>query len=145
KERFLEKSISLLKAGNEKNYATLAEDIEYLAQDAIGLFPLLLRCDEHHQLAAVTKKDYPYQPVEEILDNIFQKFLELCDELSALTKVQFNMGYEIENRNKLESVRAKARRIVNDSETFYESQRYRSIAARAMEEYQKGQVEKWPE
>ena len=63
KERFLEKSISLLKEENLK-YAALAEDIEYLAQDTIGLFSLLLRCDEHHQLTAVTSNDYPYQAVE---------------------------------------------------------------------------------
>ncbi len=145
KERFLEKSINLLKRENEKKYATLAEDIEYLVQDAIGLFSLLLRCDENHQLTAVTSSDYPYQAAEETLDNIFIKFLELCDELSALAKIQLNMGYEIKNRNKLEAVRAKARHIVEDDETFYESQQYRSITARAMEEYQKGQVEKWPE
>ena len=144
KERFLEKSISLLKVENFK-YATLAEDIEYLVQDAIGLFSLLLRCDEHHQLAAVTSNDYPYQAVEDTLDNIFIKFLDLCDELSSLAEVQFNMGYEIKNRNKLEAVRTKARHIVEDDETFYESERYRSITARAMDEYQKGQVEKWPE
>ena len=53
KELFLEKSIILLKMESEKKYATLAEDIEYLVQDAIGFFSLLLRCDEHHQLAAV--------------------------------------------------------------------------------------------
>ncbi len=142
KEQFLEKSISLLKVENEKKYATLAEDIEYLVQDAIGLFPLLLRCDEQHQLTAVTSNDYPYQAAEETLDKIFAKFLELCDQLSALAKVQFDMGYEIKNRNKLEAVRTKARRIVEDDETFYESELYRSITARAMEEYQKGQVEK---
>jgi hypothetical protein len=144
KEQFLEKSISLLKVEKEKEYAMLAEDIEYLTQDAIGLFSLLLRCDEHHQLAAVTSKDYPYQDVEEALDNIFIRFLELCDELSALMKVESNTRYEIKNRNKLEAVRAKARRIVEDDETFYESEQYRSITAIAMEEYQKGQVEKWP-
>ena len=144
KELFLEKSISLLKVENEKKYSTLAEDIEYITQDTIGLFPLLLHCDEHHQLAAVTSNDYPYQAVEETLDNLFIKFLELCDELSALMKVKFNMGYEIKNRNELEAVRAKARHIVEDDETFYESERYRSITARAMAEYQKGQMEEWP-
>ena len=145
KELFLEKSISLLKVENEKKYSTLAEDIEYLAQDAIELFSLLLRCDEHHQLAAVTSKDYPYQDVEDTLDNIFIKFLELCDELSGLAKVQSNMGYEIKNRKNLEAVRTKGRRIVEDDESFYESELYRSITAKAMEEYQKGQVEEWPE
>ena len=145
KELFLEKSISLLKVENEKKYSTLAEDIEYLAQDAIELFSLLLRCDEHHQLAAVTSKDYPYQDVEETLDNIFIKFLELCDELSRMAKIQSKIGYEIKNRKKLEAVQMKARRIVEDDESFYESKRYCSITAKAMEEYQKGQVEKWPE
>ena len=144
KERFLEKSINLLQAEDEKKYVALVEDIEYLAQDAIGLFYFLLRCDEQHQLAAVTSKDYPYQDVEETLDNIFQKFLDLCDELSALAEIQSNIGYEIKNRNELEAVRSKARRIVEDDETFYESEQYRSIAARAMEEYQQGQVEEWP-
>ena len=144
KEQFLEKSINLLKMENEKKYAPLAEDIEYLAQDAIGLFSFLLRCDEHHQLTAVTSKNYPYQDVEETLDNIFIKFLDLCDQLSALAKVQSSMGYEVKNQSKLEAVQTKARRIVEDDETFYESEQYRSITARAMEEHQTGQVEEWP-
>ena len=144
KERFLEKSISLLKVEDEKKYDAFAEDIEYLAQDTIGLFSLLLRCDEHHQLASVTLNDYPYQTVEETLDNLFIKFLELCNQLSALVEVQHNPKHEIKSRNKLEAVKAKAQRIVEDDEGFYESGLYRSITAKAMEEYQRGQVEEWP-
>lgn len=139
KERFLEKSISLLKVEDEKKYDAFAEDIEYLAQDTIGLFSLLLRCDEHHQLASVTLNNYPYQAIEETLDNLFAKFLESCNQLSELVKVQHNLGYEFKSRDKLEAVRAKAQRIVADDETFYESERYLSITARAIEEYQRGQ------
>ena len=47
------------------------------------------------------------------------------------------MGYEIKNRNELEAVRANARRIVFDDEIFYESEQYRSITAKAIEEYQR--------
>jgi len=144
KERFLENSIRVLEMESETKHAVQAEDIEYIAQDAIGLFHLLIRCDEYHQLTATISDDYPYQAVEETLEHLFIKFLELCNQILYYVEDQTEKGYKIKDQEKLEAVRAKAKRIVEDDEEFYESEDYRSITANAMEEYQKGQVEKWP-
>lgn len=146
KEQFLEDALRVIVpvVNNGGEVISLPADVESLVRDAIDLFATLLRCDEQHHLLAVTSEDYPYLTAEEELAALLRRFLATCEELCVLSKTLNRRGYEIKSQSALEAVCARARRLVHDDQTFYETETYRTLAERARREYQNGQVEEWP-
>ncbi|MBS1252967.1 MAG: hypothetical protein MAG451_02011 [Anaerolineales bacterium] len=146
KEKYLEDALDLVASVMENGdvLPSLAEDVESLVQDTIDLFATLRRCDEQHSLLAATSEDYPYEEIEVELAALFQQFLALCNELRAVTRMVQDRGHEIKGHQALGEICAHARRLVQDDQTFYESETYRLLAERAQAEYEAGQVEEWP-
>lgn len=146
KEQYLEDALDLVASVMENGdvSSSLAEDAESLVQDTVDLFATLRRCDEQHSLLAATSDDYPYQEIEDELATLFQQFLSMCNQLCTLSDRFQDSGHEIESHHILQKVCAHARRLVQDDQTFYESETYRTLAERAQAEYEAGQVEEWP-
>ncbi|MFQ5859444.1 MAG: hypothetical protein ACE5LU_27925, partial [Anaerolineae bacterium] len=142
KAQFLESALRLLTpvVQNGDEAVGLAEDIEGLAQDTIDLFATLLRCDKQHNLLAATSEEYPYEATEAQLEELFLRFATVCDRVRELVEALQNRGHEIESRHALEAVCAHAHRLVQDDDTFYETEAFRTLLEEALAEYQTGQV-----
>ena len=89
-------------------------------RDTISLFITPIRCDEQHSLLASTSTDYDYESVEETSNDLFSRFLTMRESLQELV-----VG--LEDRDALEKVCTHARRLVEDDETYYETESYQLI------------------
>ncbi len=140
---------SILGRKNSDSLDTYVETLEIslldeLVANAVLRFLLLETQGEQHHERAVFEEDYNFTENQCQLEESYSRAIETAEKIIHLCENFESTGYKAENLPQLKKLTHRFCRVLEDDESFYESEYYKELAERADRDIQLGNLEDWP-
>ena len=140
---------NILESKNSNSLDTYVETLETFLLDelianAILRFLLLETQGEQHHEKAVFEENYDFAENQCQLEESYRRAIDTAEKIIHLCDNFESTEYQAESLSQLKKLTDRFRRILEDDESFYESEYYKELSERANQEIQLGNLEDWP-
>ena len=140
---------NILESKNSNSLDTYVETLETslldeLIANAILRFLLLETQGEQHHEKAVFEENYDFAENQCQLEESYRRAIDTAEKIIHICENSEFAGYRPESLSQLKKLTHRFRRILEDDESFYESEYYKELSERANQEIQLGNLEDWP-
>jgi len=143
KQAYLDKAIrEVWQIHTEQEFEWFVRDVSIIALDILTFVDMIHECDNRHNLLATTIEEYPFEQVQQEIEELFESALDFANYLLSLAQ-KFG-GYQIDNLEQLKKMVAKLRWMLGKDDSVYESEGYKKLTEEAVQEYKAGTLEEWP-
>ena len=140
---------SIFGGKNSNSLDTYVETLETslldeLVANAVLRFLLLETQGEQHHEKAVFEENYDFAENQHQLEESYRRAIDTAEKIIHICENFEPAGYQAQSLSQLRELTDKFRRILEDDESFYDSEYYQKLAERADRDIQFGNLEDWP-
>ena len=129
---------------SEQEFEWLTRDVSIVASDILTFVDMIHECDNRHNFLAVTVDDYPYDKIQQEIEELFENALRLASCLVSIASEFQKQGCRVNNIKQLKKTVTELNWMLSKDESIYESEGYKKLTEEAIREYKAGILEQWP-